>query len=164
MSDKVTLVDGWKTALVEHVYDVHPDGGQGLVAVIVRAAYARGYGDRAEFVSDPDHPLQAAVITRPAGHEVAPHAHHPRPTPAEPAPTQEVIVVRYGLVAVDFYACDGRRVGTEEVGAGDMLVLVTGGHGLRVIEDCSLFEVKMGPYRGRDADKYPLVTTWSPVR
>ena len=45
-----------------------------------------------------------------------------------------------------------------------MLVLVTGGHGLRVIEDCSLFEVKMGPYRGRDADKYPLVTTWSPVR
>ena len=33
-------------------------------------------------------------------------------------------------------------------------MLMTGGHGFRVLEDCKMIEVKQGPYSGADFDKF----------
>jgi mannose-6-phosphate isomerase-like protein (cupin superfamily) len=36
--------------------------------------------------------------------------------------------------------------------AGDLILLIRGGHGFKVLEDLEMFEVKQGPYAG-DQDK-----------
>jgi mannose-6-phosphate isomerase-like protein (cupin superfamily) len=36
--------------------------------------------------------------------------------------------------------------------AGDVILLIKGGHGFKVLEDLEMFEVKQGPYAG-DEDK-----------
>ena len=33
-------------------------------------------------------------------------------------------------------------------------MLMAGGHGFRVLEDCKMIEVKQGPYAGVDFDKF----------
>ena len=42
--------------------------------------------------------------------------------------------------------------------AGDIVLLATGGHGFKVLEEIEMIEVKQGPYAG-DADK----TRFAPV-
>ena len=56
--------------------------------------------------------------------------------------------MRRGRCVVDVYT-DGRElVTTREMGVGDMLIAVGGGHGFRVLEDLVLLEIKQGPYPG----------------
>ena len=38
------------------------------------------------------------------------------------------------------------------LGPGDVILLISGGHGFEVLEDLNMIEVKQGPYVG-DADK-----------
>ena len=42
------------------------------------------------------------------------------------------------------------------LGAGDVILLVSGGHGFTVLEEVEMIEVKQGPYSG-DADKKRFV-------
>jgi len=42
--------------------------------------------------------------------------------------------------------------------AGDVILLIKGGHGFEVLEDLEMFEVKQGPYAG-DADKARFEST-----
>lgn len=39
------------------------------------------------------------------------------------------------------------------IGKGDLIVLLSGGHGFEILEDTKFFEVKQGPFIGTDNDK-----------
>ena len=41
---------------------------------------------------------------------------------------------------------------SRTIGAGDVILLIKGGHGFSVVEDIEMFEIKQGPYIG-EADK-----------
>jgi hypothetical protein len=91
-------------------------------------------------------PLQAGFIVYPSGHEIPRHSH--RPIKRELSVTAEVLVVLRGRCSLDVYD-DGRALAaTRELGQGDIMVMVGGGHGFRMIEDTVLLEVKQGPYTG----------------
>jgi len=62
--------------------------------------------------------------------------------------TAEVLVVREGRCLIDLYDDEKRPVATREIGAGDVVLLVGGGHGFRMLEDTLFLEVKQGPYLG----------------
>lgn len=64
--------------------------------------------------------------------------------------TSEVLVVRHGRCEVDFYADDLSLVATRELSAGDVMLMVGGGHGFRMLEDTVFLELKQGPYLGVD--------------
>jgi mannose-6-phosphate isomerase-like protein (cupin superfamily) len=66
--------------------------------------------------------------------------------------TTEVLVVEKGRCTVDVYADDRTLVASRELGKGDILVAVGGGHGFRALEDLVLLEIKQGPFLG-DATK-----------
>jgi hypothetical protein len=53
---------------------------------------------------------------------------------------------------VDFYSEAGAYLESRELGAGDVILLIRGGHGFEVLEEIEMVEVKQGPYIG-DADK-----------
>lgn len=100
------------------------------------------------FLTPPELSFQAGFVVYPAGGEVERHIH--RPLRRELEGTSEVIVVREGSCAIDIYSPDEELLASRELRAGDVVLLLEGGHGFRMQEDTVLFEVKQGPYTGLD--------------
>jgi shikimate kinase len=66
-----------------------------------------------------------------------------------------VLVVQRGRMLIDLYDGDKNLVATREMSVGDVVALVSGGHGFRLIEDTVLLEVKQGPYSGvQEKDRF----------
>lgn len=51
---------------------------------------------------------------------------------------------------MDIYNDDQVLVATRELRAGDVMLMVGGGHGFRILEDTVFLEIKQGPYIGLD--------------
>jgi len=66
--------------------------------------------------------------------------------------TQETLFIRSGKLRVDFYTTQREYLQSTVLGAGDVILLIQGGHGFEVIERLEMVEVKQGPYLG-DQDK-----------
>src|SRR5690348_9034015 len=116
-----------------------------VLAIIVRAELSPS---RTMFLTPNDLQQQLGLVVYPKGGEVARHYH--RPIERQIVGTSEVILVRSGRCLLDLYDRDLQLAQTRELGAGDVVVLVTGGHGFRMLEDTVLLEVKQGPYLGLD--------------
>ena len=66
--------------------------------------------------------------------------------------TQEVLFVKKGVLRVDFYDEYEDYLESRDLHAGDIILLISGGHGFSVLEEVEMIEVKQGPYAG-DNDK-----------
>lgn len=94
---------------------------------------------------------QLGYMNRPKGYAIAPHDHNPVPRTIEW--TQEVLFIKSGRVRLDIYAPESREyLESHILAAGDVVLLAHGGHGLVMLEDAEIIEVKQGPYAG-EADK-----------
>jgi mannose-6-phosphate isomerase-like protein (cupin superfamily) len=100
------------------------------------------------FPTPHDLTLQVGFVVYPAGGEIARHEH--RPLERHVVGTPEALVVRSGRCEIDLYDHDRRQVATRELRAGDVILIVGGGHAFRMLEDTVLLEVKQGPYTGVD--------------
>jgi mannose-6-phosphate isomerase-like protein (cupin superfamily) len=97
---------------------------------------------------------QLAFMSHPAGKLIAPHLHNP--VPREVQFTQEVLFIRKGRLRVDFYDTEQHYLESRVLGAGDVILLIQGGHGFEVLEEVEMIEVKQGPYVG-EQDKTRFV-------
>ena len=116
-----------------------------VLAIVIRRGYSPGM---TTFPTPSSYTQQLGFIVYPAGGAVAPHVH--RPVHREISGTAEVIVVRSGRCVVDLYSEKCVLAASRELEMGDVIVLVGGGHGFRMLEDTILMEVKQGPYTGVD--------------
>lgn len=114
-----------------------------VLAYIVRA---EAQPNETEFITPSDVTQQVGFIVYGAGEGVEPHVH--TPLSRQLVGTTEVLMVRRGHMMVDFFDDGRHKVATCELGTGDAVVLVSGGHGIRFVEDTILLEVKQGPYTG----------------
>ncbi len=78
--------------------------------------------------------------------EIVRHVH--RPLERHIVGTSEVLIVRKGRCEIDIYNDDHRLVATRELRTGDVMLMIGGGHGFRMLEETILLEVKQGPYTG----------------
>jgi hypothetical protein len=69
--------------------------------------------------------------------------------------------MKRGRLRVDFYDDDQKYVESRVLEAGDVILLVQGGHGFEVLEEAEFFEVKQGPYK--EADDKIRFTAQSPA-
>ena len=122
------------------------DGDESL-AYVVRADWDP---QKTEFLTPHHFGQQMGMIVYSAGKEIAPHVH--LPAVREVRGTTECIVVRKGSCLIDIYTSAKKFVSTHRLQCGDIVLLLGGGHGFRMLEDTVLFEVKQGPYVS-DADK-----------
>jgi hypothetical protein len=113
-----------------------------LAIVLRREAAPAGSG----FVSAPDDELQMGVRRYRASDAVAPHVHEAFPRHLHG--TGEFLLVRHGHCVVDVYDGAARVVAEIELREGDGIMLLAGGHGVRMLADTSLLEIKQGPYGG----------------
>lgn len=97
------------------------------------------------FVTPPDCGQQVGYIVYKKNEEIQRHFH--RPIRRELVGTTEVLYVMSGRCIIDFYSGDG-LITSREMTAGNLIVIVAGAHGLRMLEDTTLLEIKQGPYPG----------------
>ena len=90
--------------------------------------------------------FQVGFVVYKAGGVVKPHCHAPLTRTINR--TCEVIIVKQGRCEVDLYNNDRQLVVSRKLKKGDVLILVDGGHGFRMLEDTILLEIKQGPYFG----------------
>lgn len=98
------------------------------------------------FVTQPEYKQQVGFITYPAGSTIPRHTHVP--LERHLVGTSEVVLVRKGSCEIEVYTDDHELVATRDLGPGDLVLMVAGGHGFNVREDTVLLEVKQGPYIG----------------
>ncbi|MDM9379634.1 hypothetical protein QUB80_02815 [Chlorogloeopsis sp. ULAP01] len=100
---------------------------------------------------------QLAYMRHPTGKIIQPHVHNP--VPRQVQYTQEVLFIKKGKLRVDFYNNQQKYLESRILGAGDVILLVTGGHGFEVIEEIEMIEVKQGPYVGeQDKTRFNGIT------
>jgi hypothetical protein len=118
------------------------DGSQPL-AYIIRAGFLP---ERTTFLTPDEFKQQVGFVVYPKGGEIARHVH--RPLERHLVGTSEVLVLRRGRCLMDIYNDAKQLVATKELAAGDIMLMVGGGHGFRMLEDTVFLEVKQGPYTG----------------
>jgi hypothetical protein len=127
------------------------DGKGELIALLVPKEFKpEGYN----FLTPGELNLQVGVNAYKAEGAVEAHRHNPvvRTTQG----TMEAILVRRGRMSLQLYDNESQPLEQLEVGAGDFVLLVSGGHAITFLEQCDLLEVKQGPFVSREQDKTPL--------
>lgn len=97
---------------------------------------------------------QLASMSYAASKVIPSHVHNP--VLREVTYTQEALFIRKGKIRVDFYTERQEYRKSRILGAGDVVLLIAGGHGFEVLEELNMVEVKQGPYAG-DLDKTRFV-------
>ena len=90
---------------------------------------------------------QLAYMHHPVGKIIEPHVHNP--VHRDVFFTQEVLFIKKGKLRVDFYDDRQQYLESRILESGDVILLVTGGHGFEVLEEIEMIEVKQGPYVGK---------------
>ncbi len=122
-----------------------------LLAIVIRSWFVP---DRTTFVTPGHLPQQAGFVVYPAGGRCPDHSH--RPVERRLTGTPEMLLVRRGQVEARIFDADRHLVAEPLLDTGDVILLVAGGHGFRMLEDTVLLEIKQGPYGGLDEkERFP---------
>ena len=96
--------------------------------------------------------IQVGAWNYPKGKELLAHIHNRVIRSIDR--TQEVLFVRKGSIRATIYSLKAKIIGTCIVKEGDLLILLSCGHGYTIMEDgTQVLEVKNGPYKGAEIDR-----------
>jgi mannose-6-phosphate isomerase-like protein (cupin superfamily) len=118
-----------------------------LLAVIVRNDFRE---PGITFFTDNELSQQMGFMRHPAGKVIEPHVHNHIARSVNY--TQEALFIRRGKIRVDFYSDAQTYLFSHGLESGDVILLISGGHGFEILEEVEMIEVKQGPYAG-DRDK-----------
>jgi hypothetical protein len=122
--------------------------GDKLIAIIIPHDFHK---DGVEFFSPKEFSQQLGYMKHPKGYKIQPHIH--KLAIREVQYTQEALLVKSGKIEVNLYSDDKIYIGKEELAAGDVILLASGGHGFVFLEESELIEIKQGPYISAKVDK-----------
>lgn len=114
-----------------------------LLAMIIRNSYCH---DGVSFLTPDEYSQQLAYMHHPTGKIIDAHIHNL--VHRNVAFTQEVLFIKKGKLRVDFYDDYKDYLESCILEAGDTILLTSGGHGFKVLEELEMIEVKQGPYSG----------------
>jgi hypothetical protein len=114
-----------------------------LTSIIIRREYKP---TETTFVTSPDLAQQVGFVVYPAGGLIKRHIH--KNVDRQNISSSEALIVRQGKLEIDIYDQNKMLLATRELQAGDFVLMVSGGHGFRILEAAILLEVKLGPYAG----------------
>ena len=113
-----------------------------LFALIVRGKYRNKKG--ISFFTPNNVTQQFGYMKHAKGHIIKPHKHKKRVTKI--LSTTEVILILKGSLRVDFYNNKKKYLFSNIINEKDIIMLVHGGHGFKVLKNVEMIEVKQGPY------------------
>ncbi len=113
-----------------------------LLALIVRGKYRNRKG--ITFFTPNESTQQFGYMKHKKKHTIKPHLHKKRVTKI--LYTTEVILLLKGMLRVDFYNTLKKYLFSKILKKKDIITLVHGGHGFKVLRDVEMLEIKQGPY------------------
>ena len=126
---------------------------ESLLAIIVYRNYEK---EGISFITPDEFSLQLGYMTHPEKYEIKPHLHHP--VKRETIGTQEVLYIKNGALRVDFYSYKKEYLESRELSEGDVILLISAGHGFTTLKPTTMIEVKNGPYvPEKDKEKFNAV-------
>ena len=113
-----------------------------LFALIVRGQFRKKSG--INFFTSKEATQQFGFMKHKKNHIIKPHKHNKRLTRI--LRTTEVILLLKGTLRVDFYNDKCRYLFSKKINERDIIMLIHGGHGFKVLKNAEMIEVKQGPY------------------
>ena len=125
-----------------------------ILAIIIKQNYSVS---GISFLTPDTFSQQLGYMKRPKSYAIPPHDHNPVPRTIEW--TQEVLLIKSGKVRLDLYTPESREyLESRILETGDVALLAHGGHGLVMLEESEIIEVKQGPYAGEtDKERFSQV-------
>ncbi|MBL7161903.1 MAG: hypothetical protein ISS57_04795 [Anaerolineales bacterium] len=117
--------------------------GDQLIAMIIRD---KAYPSKTTFYTPDESTMQVGHVVYPKGGRIVPHKHIP--LERNIVGTAETLMVRQGKVEVELFDDAENLLVRTVLVEGDVILLLGGAHGFRMLEDAVLFEIKQGPYTG----------------
>jgi len=115
-----------------------------LLAIVFRKSIkAKGV----RFLTPAFHTLQLGLIEHAGGFNVKDHIHN-QSIKYKVDTTEEFLYLEKGKVKLKLFSDNWILIKTVILEKGDFVLLISGGHGLEILEKCRLIEVKQGPYPG----------------
>lgn len=123
------------------------------LALVIRGNYQSA---GLEFLTTDDSPFQVGIMTRPTGEYIEAHVHEKLQRTV--IGTSEFLLVQSGQIRVDIFTEERVYVKSALLNGGDCVLLISGGHGIEIISEARILEVKQGPYTsGLDKTKFKHV-------
>ena len=113
-----------------------------LLALIVRGKYRNKKG--ITFFTTKESTQQFGYMKHEKKYIIKPHLHKKRLTRI--LYTTEVILLLKGIVRVDFYTHRKKYLFSKLLKQKDIIMLVSGGHGFKILKNAEMLEIKQGPY------------------
>ena len=113
-----------------------------LFALIVRRQFRKKSG--INFFTSKETTQQFGFMKHKKNHIIKPHKHNKRLTRI--LRTTEVILLLKGTLRVDFYNDKYKYLFSKKINERDIIMLIHGGHGFKVLKNVEMIEVKQGPY------------------
>lgn len=114
-----------------------------LLAMIIKNNYSC---EGVDFITPNEYSQQVAYMHHPTGKVIDAHIHNL--VHRNVVMTQEVLFIKRGRLRVDFYDAYEDYLESRILENGDVILLISGGHGFTVLEEVEMVEVKQGPYSG----------------
>ncbi len=125
-----------------------------LFALIVRGRFRKKTG--INFFTENSATQQFGYMKHKKNYVIKPHKHNQRLTKI--LTTTEIIILFKGILRVDFYDNKKMYLFSKKIFGKDIIMLINGGHGFKVLKDVEMVEVKQGPYKlSRDKVKFDNV-------
>ena len=113
-----------------------------MLALIVRGSYRKKKG--ITFFTPNESTQQFGYMKHKRKYIIKPHLHKKRLTKIHY--TTEVILILKGILRVDFYNQFKKYLFSKILKSKDIIMLVSGGHGFKILKDVEMLEIKQGPY------------------
>ena len=105
------------------------------------------------FFTENNFSQQVAFMNHKKNHIIQPHIHKSRLKKIHD--TNEVLIILQGKLKVDFFSSKKQYLKSRFIEKGNILILLSGGHGFKILKDCKFIEVKQGPYHiKKDKEKF----------
>ena len=123
-----------------------------LLALIIRKKkYKNKKG--INFFTNHNLPMQVAQMSHLKNHIIQPHIH--KKVIRKIHSTTEVLIIKKGEMRVDFYDNKKKYLKSRILSKDDIIILLKGSHGFKILKDCDFIEVKQGPYKKKlDKNKF----------
>ena len=114
-----------------------------LFGYIIR--YKKKYG--VNFLTPSNLTHQVGSIRHKKNHEILPHLHLINKRKIDY--TSEVLIIQKGKVRIDLYSNKKKYLFSKILIKNDILILIKGAHGFKILEPTDILEIKQGPYNNK---------------
>ena len=112
-----------------------------ILAIILRSRYKQ---KGIKFFTPNSFSQQLGYMNRPKGYQIQPHLHKKNYRKVQS--TNEALFIKSGIVRIDFYNETYYYLKSKILKRGDVILLIGGGHGFKMLKKSEMIEVKQGPY------------------